>query len=134
MRTSALDYYTDQLKQHGWDETGSLHFYQSDSILFSGSVKIPVRSFKANAVTLIANKPVETKLYFDMDTFFVESETLHIFANGQTVDEAFADFNAQIVHFYNYYINLSDNDVDGFADQVRQIYHQHFHAVVNNAA
>lgn len=134
MNTSNLAYDTDQLKQRGWDETGTLSFYQSDRTHFSGSVKIPLRSFNANAVMLVSDKPVETKLYFDNGSFFVESESLHIFANGQTVDEAMADFNDQIVHFYNYYTALEDDDVVGQAQQVRRIYSQHFNAIVHNAA
>lgn len=134
MNTAALAYDSDQLKQHGWDETGSLHFYESDRIDLGGSVKIPLRSFKANAVKLVANKPVEIKLFFDSGSFFVESESLHIFAIGETIDEAFADFNAQIVHFYNYYTALGEDDVEGQAQQIRQIYQQHFQSILNNVA
>jgi len=134
MSTSALLYETGQLRERGWDETAPLYFYQSDRIPFEGSIRFPLRSFQANAVMLETDKPVEIKLYFDQDIFFVENESLHIFATGQTIDEALAEFNAQVVHFYNYYMSLENNQVQGQAQHIKHLYTQHFRAIVNNAA
>jgi len=59
---------------------------------------------------------------------YAESERLHIFASGKSVDAAMEDFSCQLAHFFEHYTNLAGDEVVGMAAQLREIYLAEFEA------
>ncbi|MEA1991059.1 MAG: hypothetical protein U9N58_02540 [Thermodesulfobacteriota bacterium] len=61
--------------------------------------------------------------------FFVENETLDIFATGETREEAIRAFNEHLIYFYNHYKNLSWDRVTGEAERLKRLYEDLFQDV-----
>lgn len=98
---------------------------------FSGSpvVKIPAWEFSSSNATVRALKPVSVKVTRGETLFFVENETLDIFATGETREEAIRAFNEHLIYFYNHYKNLSWDRVTGEAERLKRLYEDLFQDV-----
>ena len=98
---------------------------------FSGSpvVKIPAWEFSSSYATVHARKPVLVKVTRGETLFFVENETLDIFATGETREEAIRAFNEHLIYFYNHYKNLSWDRVTGEAERLKRLYEDLFQDV-----
>ena len=98
---------------------------------FSGFpvVKTPVWEFSSPSATVRALKPVSVKVTRGETLFFVENETLDIFATGETREEAIRAFNDHLIYFYNHYKNLSWDRVTGEAERLKRLYEDLFQDV-----
>ena len=98
---------------------------------FSGLpvVKTPAWEFSSSYATVRALKPVSVKVTRGETLFFVENETLDIFATGETREEAIRAFNDHLIYFYNHYKNLSWDRVTGEAERLKRLYEDLFQDV-----
>lgn len=79
------------------------------------AIPIEGKSYKlSRAITVHITK--EDNLYF------VENETLMVYGCGESYQEAIEDLAVDILHFWQYYRNLSRNDVIGMAVKLKEIY------------
>lgn len=67
-------------------------------------------------------KPLLVRVYLEDGLFFAENETLLLFGNGITREEAIEDLSQHIVHFYHYYKNLDWSQLIGDARRLKMIY------------
>lgn len=82
--------------------------------------------FISNTVTLSSKKPIKIQVEQGQELYFVSNERLAIYASGESIFKAFKDFDEQLIYFYNYYKNLSWDQVTGLACKIKQIYEENF--------
>ena len=131
MNNSINDYNNSyNLYEKGWRE---LKLELSGSSIFEGlgfpigKRRIPIRSFNSNTISIECNKPVEMIIYYDDDCFIAENENLHIFATGETSDEATSSFISQVIHFYQYYVSVQQNEITDDALELKNLYDTFFY-------
>jgi len=96
---------------------------------FSVVIKTPAWEFSSSYATVRARKPVLVKVTRGETLFFVENETLDIFATGETREEAKRAFDEHLIYFYNHYKNLSWDRVTGEAERLKRLYEDLFQDV-----
>ena len=67
-------------------------------------------------------KPLSVRIYFDDGLFFAENETLLLYGTGTSPEEAIEDLGLHVIHFYQYYKNLSLSQVTGDAIRLKKLY------------
>jgi len=80
------------------------------------------RLFKKNK-RYLTNKPIAVKIYQDEALFFAENENLNVCGTGETSQEALADLYLHILHFYNYYREINEEQLVGDAIRLKELYH-----------
>ena len=128
---------SDELLQslHGWHFVSNERVYADAEPAWPDVSRVPQWRFQSGEAVVVESKtPIEVTLRHDGGEVYAESEKLHIFASGRSVDAAMEDFSCQLVHFYEHYTNLGDDDVVGMAAQLRAIYVGEFEAKVTVAA
>jgi hypothetical protein len=73
--------------------------------------------------------PGELVIECRRNDFFVENETLGIFATGETREEAKRAFDEHLIYFYNHYKKLSWDRVTGEAERLKRLYEDLFQDV-----
>lgn len=82
----------------------------------------PIWRLQPKSTTIIFRKPLLVNMRREGDLVFVENETLSIYASGKTSEDAMIDFALHVLHFYEYYAKLSDNQVIGRAKELKKLY------------
>ena len=80
------------------------------------------RLFKKNK-RYLTNKPIAVKIYQDEGLFFTENENLNVCGTGETSQEALADLYLHILHFYNYYREINEEQLTENAIKLKKLYH-----------
>ena len=80
------------------------------------------RLFKKNK-RYLTNKPIAVKIYQDEGLFFTENENLNVCGTGETSQEALADLYLHILHFYNYYREINEEQLTENAIRLKKLYH-----------
>ena len=80
------------------------------------------RLFKENK-RYLTNKPIAVKIYQDEGLFFTENENLNVCGTGETSQEALADLYLHILHFYNYYREINEEQLTENAIKLKKLYH-----------
>lgn len=95
-----------------------------DNILsrLKGGGATPIWSLKKESITLRAVKPIVVRLRFEDNFYFAENSTLVICGTGLTSQEAIADFGLHVVHFHEYYRDLSVDLLTGDAIRLKQLF------------
>lgn len=128
---------SDELLQslHGW------HSVSHEERVYAGAEpawpdvsRVPQWRFQRGEALVESRVPIEVTLRHDGGAVYAESEKLHIFASGVSVNAAMDDFSCQLVHFYEHYTNLGEDEVVGMAAQLRELYVEEFEAKVMDAA
>ena len=83
---------------------------------------LPLTSFVFEGRTLSLSKPVVLQVSIEDGAYFVESESLHIFAKGSSLDEAVEAFAADLAYYWRYYNSLRDDEVAGAGLELKRIY------------
>lgn len=128
-----------------WDDTavqslGAWHRVSDDALyaniepIWPQEPRVPKWRFQRAGVVVESRVPLEVTLRREGDVVYAESERLHIFASGHSVDSAVEDFAHQLVHFFEYYTRLGNDEVVGLAAELRQMYVNDFEKTVTNAA
>jgi len=76
---------------------------------------------------VVCTRPVQVTLREEDEVHLAECERLHVFASGGTRQEAIESLHEQVVHFFHHYRVLGSDDVIGAAEELRRLYHRHFH-------
>jgi hypothetical protein len=61
--------------------------------------------------------------------YSAQCERLHIYAFAESRERAIEELNTQVLHFFNSYSVLNENQVTGLARELRALYRQHFRRV-----
>lgn len=88
--------------------------------------KIPVWLFVADGKRLVCRRPVEVTIREEDGVVLVDCDRLHVFASGETYDEAVTSFHSQVLHFFEEYSVLGDDEVIGRAAEIRRLYRDYF--------
>ena len=87
---------------------------------------IPMRIFCTEDFCVESDKPVQITIHFEDGCFIAENEKLNIYVTGESQVDAVGEFISQLVYFYNYYRNLSYEEVTGVAEAVKIVFDEHF--------
>jgi hypothetical protein len=71
---------------------------------------------------LQARSPITVRTRSEGDFVFAENETLRTFAYGRTLEEALEQFEDHVVHFYEYYASLGDDQVVGEGARLKNLF------------
>jgi len=66
--------------------------------------------------------PIEVHISKEGDLYFAENETLLLSGSGQSIREAIEDIQSDVFYFWNYYRNLSPDEIIGDASRLKEIY------------
>ncbi len=67
-------------------------------------------------------KPISVNTYCDGNLCFAENDNLAVYGNGNSLDDAINDLRKHIVHFYEYYKNMDQDDLFGEALRLKELY------------
>jgi hypothetical protein len=70
----------------------------------------------------VLRHPILLRVAIEQGEYFVENEALRIFGNGRTLQEAVESFSHDLAYFWEYYLNLSEDQVAGEAVALKQCY------------
>src|ERR1700730_3768190 len=76
---------------------------------------MPVYVFVADGLRVSCRAPVQVEVLKDGDSVFLNCDRLHVFASGESYEEAMTDLCEQVVHFYRHYTGRSQDDFIGEA-------------------
>jgi hypothetical protein len=83
---------------------------------------LPLTSFVFEGRTMSLSEPLVLQISIEDGTYFVESEFLHLFAKGASLEEAVNAFAADLVYYWRYYNDLRDDEVAGAGLELKRIY------------
>ena len=115
-----------EVDQTGQDVTTEPHVAAASSI-------VPISTIRVGDVRLRATRPFPVRITATDDHFFFESESLAIYAAGETYSDAMQDFATQVLDIFNHYQALSDDQALGEAQKLKRRYANLF-LVEDNAA
>lgn len=94
--------------------------------------RVPMWLFFSGNRRLVCRSPVEVEVSPDEESGVLAScERLHVFAAGASYQEAIDSLHEQVVHFYEEYTALGDDDVVGRAVEIRRLYCEYFELLQN---
>lgn len=117
-----------------WHRVPQESLYANAEPVWPRTSRVPQWHFQHAGSAVSCKTPIEVTLRWEDGLVSAESGQLHIFASGESIDEAMQDFNHQVVHFYNYYTQLHADDVVGLAAQLWKIYRDEFEDVATDVA
>jgi hypothetical protein len=71
-------------------------------------------------------RPLLVRVRQDEDFFFAENETLRIIGTGTNPEEALVDFSLHLLHFHQYYAQISASRLTGEAKQLKRFFQSIF--------
>jgi hypothetical protein len=83
---------------------------------------LPLTSFVDEGRTLSLAKPLVLQVSVEDGAYFVENETLHLFAKGTSLEEAVDAFAADLAYYWRYYNSLGADEVAGAGVELKRIY------------
>lgn len=92
--------------------------------------KLPMWLFVADGRRLICRRSVQVVIQEEGGEVIAECDRLHIFAVGDSFDEAVASLHAQVIHFFDEYSSLGEDEVIGRAAEIQQLYRDYFEAAI----
>lgn len=92
-------------------------------------VRTPLHRFSGVAGALRALRPLEVTVERGADLWLAESEVVHVYASGDTPDEAMRDFAEQLIHFYGVYTSAREDELTGLARDLKRVYTENFERV-----
>jgi hypothetical protein len=83
---------------------------------------LSVTSFADAGRRLSLSKPLVLHVSVEDGAYFVENESLHLFAKGSSLEEAVDAFTADLAYYWHYYNSLGDDEVAGAGVELKRIY------------
>lgn len=98
------------------------------SNLMSNNIKRPICKdvFEHDGKQVESSAPVKISISKEEGGYLAENTKLHIFATGETEEEALEDFESQLIYFYGEYTNCRDEKLNAEARLIREIYQTRF--------
>lgn len=81
----------------------------------------------SGGIRLRATSPITVRVRSEGDFVFAENEALGTFAYGRTHEEALEHFEDHVVHFYETYVNLREDQVVGEGARLKNLFETSFH-------
>lgn len=81
---------------------------------------------KSSGTQLRATAALTIRVRSEGNFVFAENETLRVFAHGQSLDEALEQFQDHVVHFYESYLKLGNDQVIGEGARLKQVFEASF--------
>jgi hypothetical protein len=91
-----------------------------------GVHRMPMWLFVANGQRVICRRPVEVEIREEEDAVIAACQRLHVFSSGDSYEEAINSLHEQVVHFFQEYSALGEDEVIGRAVEIRELYHRYF--------
>jgi len=88
--------------------------------------KAPVWVFVADSRRIFCHRGVEIEISEEDSAVQISCEGLHVFASGSSYNEAMESLHEQVVHFYDEYTRLAEDEVIGRAVEIRDLYCKYF--------
>lgn len=88
--------------------------------------RVPMWLFFSGSKRLLCRRPVEVEVSQDGAGVLASCERLHVFASGGSYQEAIDSLHEQVVHFFDEYTALEEDDVIGRAIEIRKLYRDYF--------
>jgi hypothetical protein len=82
----------------------------------------PLTSFVAEGRTMSFSEPLVLQVSVEDGAYFVENESLHLFAKGVSIEEAVEAFAKDLAYYWRYYNSLGDDEVAGAGLELKRIY------------
>lgn len=125
---------TDELLPHvpeGWKRMGASPVLSGESEprvarCFEISGEPNRWRFHRGVTCLVSSKPVRVRVIREGAAYLAMNECLGICAVGDTKEEAVAEFEGEVVHFYKHYAKLRDDQVTGLALRLKKLYAEFF--------
>ena len=108
-------YLPQRADQTGQDVATEPHVSAASSI-------VPILTIRVGDVRLRATRPFPVKITATDEHFLLESESLAIYAAGETYSDAIQDFATQVLDIFNHYQALSDDQTLGEARKLKRRY------------
>jgi len=83
---------------------------------------LPRTSIVDEGRSLPLSSPLVLQVSVEDGAYFVENESLHLFAKGSSLDEAVEAFAADLAYYWRYYNSLRDDEVAGAGVELKRIY------------
>lgn len=71
---------------------------------------------------LLPENPIKVHIYRDGEYYIAENEKLNISAIGTSYKEAIENFEDLVIYFWKHYNEISQNDINGYAIELKEIY------------
>lgn len=71
---------------------------------------------------LLPENPIKVHIYRDGEYYIAENEKLNISAIGTSYKEAIENFEDLVIYFWKHYKEISQNDINGYAIELKEIY------------
>lgn len=88
----------------------------------SHSYSVPIWEFIYENKKYTLNKPLNLEVYKNELGYTLENEKLNIFSSNEDFKSAYLEFIDHLFYFYNYYKDISDDDIIGNAIELKNIY------------
>jgi hypothetical protein len=83
---------------------------------------LPLTSFVDAGRTLSLSTSLLLQISVEDGAYFVENESLHLFAKGTSLEEAVDAFAADLAYYWRYYNSLGDDEVPVAGVELKRIY------------
>lgn len=83
---------------------------------------LSLTSFVDEGRTLSLSRPLVLQVSVEDGAYFVENESLHLFAKGASMEEAVEAFAVDLAYYWRYYNSLRDDEVAGAGLELKRIY------------
>lgn len=83
---------------------------------------LSLASFVHEGRTLPLSRPLILQVSVEDGAYFVENESLHLFAKGSSLEEAVEAFAADLAYYWRYYNSLGPDEVAGAGLELKRIY------------
>lgn len=88
--------------------------------------RMPMWLFVADGFRVISRQPVEVLISKEEDVVVAQCVRLHVFASGDSRDEAIESLSEQVVHFFREYSGLDANELTEQAAEIQRLYRDNF--------
>jgi hypothetical protein len=85
---------------------------------------LPLFSFRVDGDLKRLASPLRLRVVAEDGEYFVENESLRIFGHGSTLHRAMDSFLRDLAYFWQYYRELSQEQVSGEAVQLKRRYEE----------
>lgn len=85
---------------------------------------MPIMGVKSGIKSYRTKQPIRVHVAKDGEQYFAENDNLLLFGAGSTVMEAIDDFIQHVMHFWQYYNELTYEQVTGDAIRLKKIYEE----------
>ena len=120
------NYYPQSIEKIPFSELTASEINTCDIVKSKEISSIPKWRFRSGNEIVLSTKPIEIIIETGKEQIFTYNENLAIYASGHNLFESLDDFGEQLVYFYNYYKNLSYDQVTGQAIELKKIFENIF--------